>query len=93
MLLVTRSGLSTLGRWTRSVVGRAIVLVSAGEEPDAELVVAEEESVEELLRLLVVIEDRIRLRARRFDIRSWIGDAPDNTSSTGVGRAVEREEA
>ncbi len=92
MVLVTGTGLRTyLGWWTRmSVLGRAIVLVGAGDESDAELVVAEEASVEEAMSLLDVIEDRIRLRARRFDTRSWNGDAGVNTSSPGVGSAGER---
>jgi hypothetical protein len=95
MLLVTRTGVRTcLSWWTRmSVVGRAIVLMGAGSEPEPTLVVAEEASVEETMRLLVVIEDRIRLRAHRFDTRSWNGDARVNTSSVGVGSAGERDEA
>ena len=100
MVLVTGTGVRTyLGWWTRmSVLGRAIVLVGAGDESDAELVVAEEASaeeasVEEAMRLLDVIEDRIRLRARRFDIRSWNGQAGIDTSSPGVGSVGERHEA
>ena len=94
MLLVTRFGLRTsLSWWTRvSVVGRAIVLMDASGEPEPQLVVAEEASVEEAMRLLVVIEDRIRLRARRFDTRSWNGNDGVNTSP-GVGSAGERDEA
>lgn len=95
MLLVTRTGVRTcLSWWTRiSVVGRAIVLMDASDEPEPKLIVAEEASVEEAMRLLVVIEDRIRLRARRFDTRSWNGDAGVNTSSPAVGSAGERDEA
>jgi len=95
MLLVTRTGVrARLSWWTRmSVVGKAIVLMDASDAPGPTLVVAEEASVEEARRLLVVIEDRIRLRARRFDTRSWNGDAGVNTSSTGVGIAGERNEA
>jgi hypothetical protein len=74
-------------------VGRPIVLVGVGDEPSSELDVAEQASVEEALKLLVVIEDRSRLRARRFAICSWNEDGPDNTSSTGIARDGEREEA
>jgi hypothetical protein len=95
MLLVTRTGVGTcLSWWTRmSVVGKTIVLMDASDVPGPTLVVTEEASVEEARRLLVVIEDRARLRARRFDTRSWNGDAGVNNRSTRVGRSEERDEA
>lgn len=95
MLLVTRTGVGTcLSWWTRmSVVGKTIVLRGASDVPGPGLVVTEEASAEEARGLLVVIEDRARLRARRFDTRSWNGDAGVDTRSTRVGRAGERGEA
>jgi hypothetical protein len=76
-----------------SVVDKAVVLMDAGVEPEPKLVVAEEASAEEAMRLLDVIEDRFPLRARRFDTRSWNRDAGANTSSPGVDSAGERDEA
>lgn len=95
MVLITRFGVRTcLGWWTRvSVAGRTVVLTDTSDELEPKLVVAEEASVEEARRLLVVIEDRIRLRARRFDCRSWNARGGVDPSSPEGWSAGERNEA
>jgi hypothetical protein len=73
LIMIASTGLVTSLSWwqTLSVSGHSLVLLSAGGDPAAELVIASLTTEQDAQSLMNAVMDHMRYGARHFDARLW----------------------